>query len=75
MILNCYEQHSITIRNYHILAYFFRHPLPCEYYVATLILTAITNDKNQACLYGFHVRMTPNTAWRLCMQCTFVFFC
>jgi len=26
---------------------------------ATHTLTAITNDKNQVCLYGFHVRKTP----------------
>ena len=74
MILNCYEQHSITIRNYHVVVHFFKHPLLCEYYVDTLILVAITNDKDQTCLYGFHVRKTPNTARRLCVQCTFVFF-
>ena len=38
------------------------------------LLTAMTNDKNPACLYGFPVQKMPNKAWRLCVQCTFVFF-
>jgi len=45
------------------------------YMAALMLLTEMTNDKNQVCLYGFHVRKTPNTARRLCVQCTFVFFC
>ena len=38
-------------------------------------LTAMINDKNQACLYGFQVQKTPNSTRRSCVQCTFVFSC
>jgi len=36
-------------------------------------LTEMTNDKNQACLYGFHIRKTPNTARRLCVHARSLF--
>ena len=38
------------------------------YMAALMLLTEMTNDKNQVCLYGFHVRKTPNTARRLCVH-------